>query len=66
MRRCAPNLRQTSVWVDTLSLALPRIAFFATRNIEPLEELTFDYKYEEGGRTLQCHCGAPNCRKWLY
>ena len=63
---CAPNLRQYSVWVDTPSLALPRIAFFATRNIAPLEELTFDYKYEEGGRTLECHCGAPNCRKWLY
>ena len=63
---CAPNLRQMCVWVDNVSLALPRIAFFATRHIEALEELTFDYKYEEGGRTLQCHCGAPNCRKWLY
>ena len=30
------------------------------------QELTFDYKYEEGGRTLECHCGAANCRKWLY
>ena len=38
----------------------------ALRTIEPMEELTFDYKYEEGGRTLECHCGAPNCRKWLY
>lgn len=28
---CAPNLHQFSVWVDTVSLALPRIAFFGTK-----------------------------------
>ena len=64
---CDPNLRQTSVWVETLSLALPRIAFFSTRRIKPLEELTFDYKYEKAeARTMECHCGAAKCRKWLY
>jgi hypothetical protein len=63
---CSPNMVQTSVWVDTASLSLPRIAFYATRDIEPLEELSFDYKYEEGKGTLECHCGSPNCRKWLY
>ena len=30
------------------------------------QELVFDYKYEEGGKNIECHCGAPNCRKWLY
>ena len=35
-------------------------------SLKPLEELTFDYKYQEGSRRIECHCGAPNCRKWLY
>ena len=34
---CDPNLHQFSVWVDTVSLALPRIAFFALRDVEPME-----------------------------
>ena len=41
-------------------------AFFALRDIEAHEELTFDYKYQEGGHNLACHCGAKNCRKWLF
>ena len=63
---CEPNLGQYSVWVDNVSAALPRIAFFALRPIEVFEELTFDYKYEAGGHKLECQCGAPTCRKWLY
>jgi hypothetical protein len=65
---CEPNLRPHSVWVDNLSASLPRIAFFAVRQIEAYEELTFDYKYDQGdtaGRKIECRCGAPKCRKWL-
>jgi len=65
---CEPNLRPHSVWVDNLSASLPRIAFFAVREIEAYEELTFDYKYDQGdtsGRKIECRCGAPTCRKWL-
>ena len=31
-----------------------------------LRRLTFDYKYEVGDKQLECHCGAPSCRKYLY
>lgn len=65
---CEPNLRPHSVWVDNLSASLPRIAFFAVRDIEAYEELTFDYKYDQGdtsGRKIECRCGVPTCRKWL-
>ncbi|XP_072297616.1 histone-lysine N-methyltransferase 2C isoform X2 [Eucyclogobius newberryi] len=31
------------------------------------EELCFDYRLDsvEGQQTIACHCGAPECRKWI-
>lgn len=74
---CNPNLNVYAVWVDTLDPNLPRIAFFASREIKSGEELTFDYQMtvsEVGGSGLsprkkmhiKCHCGAANCRKYLH
>ena len=46
---------------------LPRIAFFATRDIEPFEELCYDYGYADvPGKTMPCLCGAKKCKKLLY
>ena len=46
---------------------LPRIAFFAARDILPFEELCYDYGYADvPGKTLPCLCGARNCKKLLY
>ncbi|XP_062854407.1 histone-lysine N-methyltransferase SUV39H1-A isoform X1 [Trichomycterus rosablanca] len=41
---CNPNLQVYNVFIDNLDERLPRIAFFATRQIKAGEELTFDYK----------------------
>lgn len=42
-------------------------AFFALRDIQPFEELTYDYGYADvPGKTVPCLCGAANCQKLLY
>ncbi|CAG9860906.1 unnamed protein product [Phyllotreta striolata] len=40
---CDPNLAVYAVWIDCLDPNLPRLAFFALREIQKDEELTFDY-----------------------
>lgn len=40
---CNPNLGVWAVWVNCLDPNLPRLALFATREIQRDEEITFDY-----------------------
>ncbi|KPJ19789.1 hypothetical protein RR48_07388 [Papilio machaon] len=40
---CDPNLGVWAVWADCLDPNLPMLALFATRDIEPGEEICFDY-----------------------
>ncbi|KAJ3001555.1 hypothetical protein HKX48_002812, partial [Thoreauomyces humboldtii] len=69
---CEPNLAPYAVLVDSPYEEQHAIAFFAVRNIEVGEELTFDYggggKDEggerEGGGTM-CLCGARRCKGYL-
>jgi len=62
---CSPNLTKTMVFVDSHDARMPRVAFFANGDIEPMTELCYDYGYSEGkveGREkIKCLCGAPNC-----
>jgi [histone H3]-lysine9 N-trimethyltransferase SUV39H len=74
---CEPNCRQFVVSWNKNNPLLYSLAFFACRDIEPNEELTFDYldldqvdeeKAQQGIEedSIPCLCGASNCRKWLW
>ncbi|KAF4093565.1 hypothetical protein AMELA_G00003320 [Ameiurus melas] len=70
---CQPNLTMVPVRVHSL---VPRLALFSSRDIEPGEELSFDYSGGHAQRTdaaaaagaLQrkvCLCGAQDCTGFL-
>ncbi|RCI00067.1 hypothetical protein CU097_002558 [Rhizopus azygosporus] len=72
---CSPNLEVFAVYHDSADVQMHRLAFFASRDIKKDEELCFDYNgmqcdtEEENMKhsaRYSCHCGAPNCRKWIY
>jgi len=71
---CEPNCRQYTVSYNKHDPKVYDIAFFACRDIEKGEELTFDYLDKEEGEEIDdpgegaipCLCGAKKCRKWLW
>jgi len=59
---CDPNC-ETQKWSVRGST---RIGLFAKRNIEPKEELTFDYQFENIDHLKQpCLCGSANCSGFI-
>jgi len=61
---CKPNC-ETQKWRDAGTGEI-RVGIFALRDIQPGEQLTYDYQFEHYGETnatsFQCRCGAPDCR----
>ena len=41
------------------------IVIYAKRTIHPLEELTYDYKYDQTNTKLKCLCHSENCTGYI-
>jgi len=68
---CDPNMVAIAVHTENRNILLPRIIYFALRDIQPGEELTIDYncaplKDLKNTDQLVCLCGAASCRGYVY
>lgn len=62
---CSPNCASRTISVkDANSNPVDHVIIFALRDIEPGEELTYDYRFC-GEEILPCSCGAPECRSMV-
>nr|XP_019959050.1 PREDICTED: histone-lysine N-methyltransferase 2C isoform X3 [Paralichthys olivaceus] len=60
---CAPNCVAEVVTFERGY----KIIISCVRRVEKGEELCFDYQFDtaEVQHKIACHCGAPECRKWI-
>lgn len=44
-----------------------KVVFFAERDVNPGEEITYDYHFnhEDEGKKIPCFCNSKNCRRYL-
>ncbi|CAH1176200.1 unnamed protein product [Phaedon cochleariae] len=62
---CSPNLHPVKVFVDHHDLRFPKVAFFASKDITPDEEISFDYGHKfwlVKYKSFTCHCDSPDCK----
>lgn len=64
---CEPNIFVQCVFINSHDLRIPHVAFFASRAIEPGEELGWDYCWtdQNSSQHRKCYCGAALCRNRL-
>ena len=77
---CEPNVTTLEVTVSRDNTAgedetdaiprVPRVGFFASRDIQVGEEMCIDYSPGRHGdqlqRVIQCFCGLAKCKGWLF
>ncbi|KAL8134510.1 histone-lysine N-methyltransferase, H3 lysine-9 specific SUVH4-like isoform X2 [Apium graveolens] len=71
---CQPNLFVQCVLNTHHDAKLARVVLFASDNIPPLKELSYDYGYALDSvlgpdgeiKKLECFCGAADCRKRMF
>jgi len=71
---CDPNLETYAVASDRRDGKVYDLAIFTCRDIPAYEEMCFSYTNtvptvaatKPEGEGWPCHCGAPNCVKWLW
>ncbi|KAL7103979.1 hypothetical protein ACP275_08G215100 [Erythranthe tilingii] len=71
---CSPNLYAQEVLYDHDDKRMPHIMFFATKNIPPMQELSYDYNYKVNRicdvngniKTKACYCGSRKCTGRMY
>lgn len=71
---CTPNLYTQNVLHDHDNISMPHVMLFASEDIPPLKELSYDYNYEidkvydsDGNIKMKpCFCGSVECTGRLY
>lgn len=59
---CYPNCQLQNIFTDSHDPRFPVLAFFTMRKVPALEELTWNYLYDEGVHVFQCQCGSSACK----
>ncbi len=61
---CGPNCYTQIITIN----GVKRIAIYAKKDINPGDELSYDYKFEpeyDVSERIPCNCGMPECRGFL-
>ena len=58
---CDPNCYSRVVQID----GAKKLLIFASKIIEPGEEILYDYKFPDEDQKIPCLCGSEKCRTWM-